>query len=235
MSSPQKNALHYSKYDLTNREGIAPPPYKRLIQSVTVDSWVTKFGGPFCWSTFTEYHITTVFKTDNGSIGEAVTRKRYSEFLAFYQKLAAKYGWIRLPPFPDKQYFGNNNPEFIEKRRLELTRFLQTLTEWRDNDVDVVSFLKIAPENIIKNNDDHSTNKIPKRGCLRNNNSLCTPPASPTPSSDVNKEADVVVDSETMKQRRVSWDNKVEVYILKIEPYFFHKGHHQLMFADMRS
>ncbi|CAG8606786.1 11637_t:CDS:2 [Ambispora leptoticha] len=238
MSSQQKNVLYHSKYDLTNREGIAPPPHKRLIQAVIIDTWVTKWGGPFWWSSFTEYQITTVFRAGDGSIGKSVTRKRYREFLALYQKLATKYGWIRLPPFPDKQYFGNNDPGFIERRRFELTRFLQMLANWRDNDVDVVSFLNIASEHIIKNdNRDYSINKIPKRGCLRNSNGLCTPPSSPkttTPSSNDNEETDIVVDNEIMK-RRVSWDNKVEVYVLKIEPYLFHRDNHQLMFVDMRN
>ncbi|KAG9292371.1 hypothetical protein G9A89_015241 [Geosiphon pyriformis] len=151
MTSPQDNILFYSKYDLTNREGIAPAPHRRLIKAVMLDSWVLKYEGLFSWKEFTEYQVVTVYKTENGITGKSVVRKRYSEFLKFYELMCKKYDSFRLPLFPPKRFFGNTRKDFVNRRCNDLARFMQLVTSWRDNDVDVLLFLNIGLE----------------RGCLR--------------------------------------------------------------------
>lgn len=54
--------------------------------------------------------------------------QRYSAFVTLDASLREKYGWqmnhIKLPP---KKTFGNKNPDFVERRRMELQVYIQAV------------------------------------------------------------------------------------------------------------
>ena len=49
-----------------------------------------------------------------------IFKSRYSEMRAIHEKCAETKFGSELPEFPQKKFFGNTKPEFIEKRKKEL-------------------------------------------------------------------------------------------------------------------
>lgn len=58
--------------------------------------------------------------------GELV-RKRYREFDKLYFQLKAQLSGITVPKLPKKKFFGNMDESFVEKRRLQLQTWLNTV------------------------------------------------------------------------------------------------------------
>ncbi|CAG8474043.1 8561_t:CDS:2 [Paraglomus occultum] len=171
MSSSRENPLCFSRYDLTTemkRSIVAPPPIKRLIRKVSIDDWHIKTEGVCGWYTYTVYQISTVYQTPNGPLCSAISCKRYSAFVQLYNTLADRYGWVRLPRLPPKRYVGNTEEPFIRRRKEELESFLNYLIEWRDNDLDIVTFLGISADAIIKEHTQRSEKQRQDKSILVN-------------------------------------------------------------------
>ena len=59
-------------------------------------------------------------------------KRRYGDFVWLYSQLKKDYAAAPLPPLPSKQrkeYLDRFNPEFIEKRRVSLQRFINRVWE----------------------------------------------------------------------------------------------------------
>lgn len=59
--------------------------------------------------------------------GELV-RKRYREFDKLYDQLKAQLSHMNIPKLPKKKLFGNMDEAFVEKRRLQLQNWLNTVS-----------------------------------------------------------------------------------------------------------
>ena len=62
--------------------------------------------------------------------GKFSVMKRYSDFFALKQAIAARWPGFYLPPIPEKKTFGNTEKEFILERKEELDKFVQQLAKY---------------------------------------------------------------------------------------------------------
>jgi hypothetical protein len=76
---------------------------------------------PLTEKPFSAYEIKVV------ETGELV-RKRYREFDKLYFQLKAQLVGIAVPKLPKKKFFGNMDESFVEKRRLQLQLWLNTVS-----------------------------------------------------------------------------------------------------------
>lgn len=84
-------------------------------------------------ATFQLYLVEVYLLADDGTFQAGwITTRRYSEFLALYNKLKEKFPSTRAVEFPSKRLVGAWSKEFIEQRRVGLERYLQVLDWARD-------------------------------------------------------------------------------------------------------
>ena len=99
------------------------------VAAAIVDTRIVRENGK---AKFCEYEVS-VAAPQLQNLGEAIRRwstwKRYSEFLTLDTSLRKLYGWqMESIRFPAKKTFNNLDPEFIQKRREELDRYLSEVS-----------------------------------------------------------------------------------------------------------
>ena len=78
----------------------------------------------------------------------AITYRRFSEFEAVFKKLISMDPNPPLPSLPEKRFFNNNDPAFIEKRRIELENYLHAICSntFIVHDQDFLNLVGYTPE-----------------------------------------------------------------------------------------
>ncbi len=56
--------------------------------------------------------------------------RRYSEFYALREALAARWPGVYIPAIPEKKLMGNKDDKFVEERRSLLERFIKELSKF---------------------------------------------------------------------------------------------------------
>lgn len=56
--------------------------------------------------------------------------RRYSEFFALREALAARWPGVYIPAIPEKKLMGNKDDKFVEERRSLLERFMKELSKF---------------------------------------------------------------------------------------------------------
>ncbi len=76
---------------------------------------------------FTVFHIT-VMRVDGKSW---TTTRRFSQFDLIHKRLKQAFPHAKLPVLPPKRWIGSLDTHFVDRRRIELQRYLQTLLDTR--------------------------------------------------------------------------------------------------------
>ena len=92
--------------------------------SIIVDDAKNEGFGP---TKFTTYRITSTPRA--GGSASVITRHRFSEFVALRAQMLESLPGVVIPPLPEKQVINRWAPEFVEKRRVMLSIFLQKLVD----------------------------------------------------------------------------------------------------------
>ncbi|GEM06713.1 phoX domain-containing protein [Rhodotorula toruloides] len=81
-------------------------------------------------ATFQLYLVEVHLLAEDGTFRAGwITTRRYSEFLALYNKLKEKFPSTRTFDFPSKRLVGAWSKEFIDQRRVGLERYLQNVVK----------------------------------------------------------------------------------------------------------